>query len=117
MSYSPLREHDRKDLPENGSVEEPMRGIKYEYNFSGKRLGPDGFIELYLTCMVWDYKGNTFLRKSVYWGNKDKWKDVIRGFIIQHLNDVRCGNMLVRAIMRDFEVENSRYIPLDRYNQ
>lgn len=114
---SPLKENSRKDLPENGSVEESIRGIKYDYIFSGRRMGNDGFIELYITCRVRDYKGNTFLRKSIYWGNKEGWKEAIREFLIQYLNDLNCGNMLVRTMMRNFEVDNTKYIPLNLYHQ
>ncbi len=116
MSYrSDLKEvqqHNQQPQPE---IQESLRGVEFNYFFTGKRMGTGGEIELYITSIVTDWETNTYTRQSIYRGHKDQWKKCIEKHIISHLKDLNTEPGIVRAMMRYFQVDEEKYKSWERY--
>ena len=79
MLYSrPLREAGRKDFHPKEEIEDSIKGVDFDYLYTGRRTGTSGQIELHVTSIVKDWDQNTYIRKAWYMGNKKGWKDCIR---------------------------------------
>jgi hypothetical protein len=113
---APLREIGRENCHPQDTIEDGMRGLTYDYCFSGKRVGPVGQIELHVTSVLTDWAGNIYTRKCRYLGHKERWRDCIRSHIIKHLTDLYVGQMLVRAMMGNFEVDHKKYKDWNSYH-
>lgn len=116
MSFNPLREAGRIDFHPVERIEESLRGVSFDYYYTGKREGCSGQIELHVTCVVTDWQENVFIRKAWFMGHKESWKEVIRSFIMEHLDDLGTGNLLIKRMMQDFEVNDKKYVPWEKYN-
>ena len=117
MLYNPpLREIGRKDFHPKKEIEESIKGVEFDYFYTGKRTGTSGQIELHITSIVRDWDQNTYTRKAWFMGNKERWKDCIRIHIIDHLNDLNTGKMLVMSLMRDFEVSKDNFQEWEKYD-
>lgn len=103
-----LREIGRVDHQPHDGVIDGMKGVTFDYYYSGQRKGPKGHIELSVTSIVTDWQKNIFYRTCRYLGHHEEWKRCIRSHIIKHLTDLGIGIMLVRAMTDDFEVEKSK---------
>src|SRR5690606_1828728 len=104
-----LREIGRVDHQPQSSIKDGMKGITFDYNFTGHRKGPKGQIELTVTSIVTDWEKNIFYRTCRYLGHHQEWKRCIRSHIIKHLTDLGVGVMLVRAMTDNFETDKSKY--------
>lgn len=104
MLYNPkLCEQGGKDYHPKPEIEESIRGVEYEFFYTGKRLGSGNQIELHITSIIRDWEETVFIRKSWYSGNKRTWKKCIEQHVRQHLEDLSTGQMLIMSLMRDFE--------------
>ena len=112
---NPLREAGRKDHQPKSGIEDSLKGVKFDYYFTGKRVGPSGQIELHITSVVTDWQENVYVRRAWFMGHKKGWKEVIRLFILNHLDDLSTGIQLIKAMLRDFEVNNEKFVPWERY--
>lgn len=82
MLYNPpLLENGRKDFHPKPEIEESIRGVEYEFFYTGKRMGAGKQIELHVTSIVRDWDENVYIRKSWYSGNKEEWKKCIERHI------------------------------------
>lgn len=105
---TPLREIRRVDHHPQAGITDGMKGVTFDYYYSGQRMGPKGQIELSVTSIVTDWQKNIFYRTCRYLGHHEEWKRCIRSHIIKHLNDLGIGIMLVRAMTDDFEADKSK---------
>ncbi|GAB2769683.1 hypothetical protein [Salinimicrobium soli] len=112
---NPLKEQGRTDNHPQPEVEESIRGLEFDYSYTGKRMGGSQ-IELHVTSTIRDWKTLTYIRKSWYLGSKNDWKGCIKNHIIDHLNDLSVGRMMVMSLLREFEVTESNFIPWERYH-
>lgn len=111
---TPLREIGKVDHHPQDQIKDGMRGVTFDYNYSGKRVGPVGQIELNVTSIVTDWAGNIYYRTCRYLGHHEGWKRCIRSHIIKHLTDLQVGVMQVRALTGNFEANKSKCkIPQD----
>lgn len=109
MIYDPpLRLQGQKDNHPQPHIEESIKGVEFDYSFTGKRTGINQ-IELHITSIVRDWNSNEYVRKAWYMGSKKDWKGCIRNHIIDHLNDLFTGNQLVMSLMRYFEVSDDKF--------
>ena len=116
MYNSPLRERGRKDLHPKEAIEESIRGVEFDFYYTGKRLGSGKHIELHITSIVRDWEENVYIRKSWYDGNKKNWRACIKNHVRQHLIDLSSGAMLIMHLMRDFEVREEHFKKWTSYN-
>lgn len=116
MNFNPLKEAGRRDFHPKEGIEESLRGVSFDYFYTGKREGPSGQIELHITCVVTDWQENVFVRKAWFMGHKGNWKEVIRSFIIRHLEDLGTGNLLIKRMMQEFEVSQEKFMSWEKYN-
>src|SRR5690606_31132420 len=105
---TPLREIGRVDHHPKKGIVDGMKGVTFDYYYSGLRKGPKGHIELSVTSIVTCWQGNIFYRTCRYLGHHEEWKRCIRSHIIKHLTDLGIGIMLVRAMTGNFEVDNKK---------
>lgn len=116
MLYAPpLLERGRKDFHPNPEIEESIRGVEYEFFYTGKRLGSGKQIELHVTSMVRDWEENVYIRKSWYSGNKEEWKKCIEEHIRKHLQDLITGYTMIVGLMRDFEIKEEHFRTWEKY--
>ena len=115
MTYNPLKEAGRRDFHPTEGIKESLRGVSFDYSYTGKREGPSGQIELHITSIVTDWQENVFVRKAWFMGHKENWKEVIRTFITKHLEDLGTGNLLIKRMMQEFEVSQGKYLPWEKY--
>lgn len=104
-----LREIGRVDHHPHDIIYDAMKGLTFDYNFSGQRVGSVGQIELSVTSILTDWDNNIYYRTCRYLGHHDGWKSKVRDHIFQHLTDLGVGIMLIRAMMSDFEVDKSKH--------
>lgn len=105
---TPLREIGRVDHQPQNTIKDGMKGVTFDYNYTGQRIGSKGQIELTITSIVTDWEKNIFYRTCRYLGHHEGWKRCIRSHIIKHLSDLGIGIMLVRAMTDDFEADKSK---------
>ena len=115
MTTNPLRESGRKDFHPRAGIVDSLNGVSFDYYYTGKRLGPSGQIELHLTSVVTDWQENVYVRKAWFMGHKNGWKEVVRRFLLQHLDDLDTGIQLIKAMLRDFEVSREKFVPWEQY--
>lgn len=111
----PLRERGRKDFHPKPGIRNSIQGVSFDYYFTGRREGPSGFIELHITSVVTDWQENVFVRKAWFMGHKQTWKEVIRRFLLDHMDDLDTGIQLIKAKLREFEVDNNKFVPWEKY--
>ena len=116
MLDSPLRESGRKDFHPKEAIEESIRGVEYDFYYTGKKMGSGKQIELHITSIVRDWEENVFIRKSWYHGNRETWKNCIKNHVKQHLTDLSTGRVLVMSLMRDFEIREEHFRKWESYN-
>ena len=118
MLYKPpLKEEKRKDFCPKEEIEESIRGVEFDYTYTGKRTGRSGIIELQVTSTVKDWDQNIYIRKALYTRYKTGWKDCIQNHIESHLNDLNTGKDMVRSLMRYFEVTKDHFKEWEYYNR
>lgn len=115
MIYNPLREQGRKDSHQNPSIENSIKGVHFDYYFTGRREGHSGQIELHLTSVVTDWQENVYIRKAWFIGYKRGWKNTVRDFLLEHMDDLNTGIQLIQALLRDFEIDNAKYVAWEKY--
>lgn len=113
MSKETIQEIGRIDLHPKEVIEESLRGVEFEYFYTGKRAG--GGIELHVTSIIRDWDENVFIRKSWFKGSKSQWKITITRHIRTHLSDLHIGEMLVMRLMTDFQVSEENFREWDKY--
>lgn len=116
MIINSLRELGRKDSHPKTSIENSIRGVSFDYYFTGRREGPSGQIELHVTSVVTDWQENVYIRKAWFLGHKHHWKPVIRKFLLDHMDDLDTGIQLIKSLLREFEVDNRKFVPWEKYN-
>lgn len=105
---TPLREIGRVDHHPKDTIQDAMRGLTFDYYYSGQRMGSVGHIELCVTSFITDCDKNIYYRTCRYLGHNDGWKGKIKAHIFQHLSDLGVGIMLVRAMLDRFEVDEKK---------
>lgn len=78
-------------------------------------VGTSGQIELHITSVVTDWQENVYVRKAWFMGHKVGWKEVIRRFLLQHLDDLSTGIQLIKMKLRNFEVDKGKFVPWEKY--
>lgn len=116
MTFNPLREAGRQDFHPKPGIEDSLNGVSFDYYYTGKRNGPSGQIELHITSIVTDWQENVYVRKAWFMGHKHNWKEVVRCFLREHMDDLDTGIQLIKAKLRDFEVSKEKFVPWERYN-
>ncbi len=116
MNGPKLQERGRKDYHPKENIEESIRGVEYDFYYTGKRLGSGSQIELHITSIITDWEENVFLRKSWYSGEKQSWRSCLREHVRQHLEDLAVGSMMIMSVMRDFEVEKGTFKDWNAYD-
>lgn len=111
-----LKEKGRRDFHPKNDIEESIRGVEYEFYYTGKRLGSSQQVELHVTSVVRDWEENVFIRKSWYSGDKKLWKECLKGHVRQHLEDLCTGRMLIMSLLRDFEVKEEHFREWNKYD-
>ena len=114
MYNPPLREQGKKDWHPQPEIVDSIKGVKFDYFYTGKRLGGQQ-IELHITSVVMDWKSISYTRKAWYMGSKKDWKKCIQHHIINHLNDLSTGRMLVMSLIKDFEVTDDKFKTWEKY--
>jgi len=104
-----LREIGRVDHHPHEDIHDSMKGLTFDYHFSGQRVGSVGQIELSIASILNDWDNNIYYRTCRYLGHHDGWKIKVRDHIFQHLTDLGVGIMLVRAIIDNFRVDKSKH--------
>lgn len=112
---SDLKEVGQKNLQPQLEIQESLKGVEFDYFFTGKREGSGGHIELHITSIVADWETNTYTRQSIYRGHKENWIACIEKHIISHLKDLNTDPGIIRGMMRYFEVDNEKYKNWERY--
>lgn len=97
-----LREIGKVDHHPIPGIKDGMKGVEFDYYYTGEHVGSKGQIELSVTSIVTDWENNIFYRTSRYLGHHEGWKRCIRSHIIKHLTDLGVGVMLVRAMTDHF---------------
>ena len=64
--------------------------------------------KLHITSIVTDWETNTYTRRSIYRGYKEKWRECIEKHINRHLKDLNTDAGIVKGMMRNFEVDNEK---------
>lgn len=108
-----LEEVGRIDLHPKDTIEESLRGVEFDYFYTGKRSSRG--IELHITSVVRDWDENVFIRQSWFKGSKKQWKSTITKHIRSHLSDLHIGEMLVMRLMTDFDVSEDNFREWDKY--
>ncbi len=103
-----LREIGRVDHHPKDTIQDAMRGLTFDYYYSGQRMGNVGYIELSVTSILTDWDKNIYYRTCRYLGHNEGWKGKIKAHIFQHLSDLGVGIMLVRAMLDTFEVDENK---------
>ncbi len=103
-----LREIGRVDHHPRKGIKDGMKGVTFDYHYTGQRIGSKGQIEISVTSIVTDCENNIFYRTCRYLGHYEEWKRCIRSHIIRHLSDLGIGIMLVRAMTDDFKADKSK---------
>jgi hypothetical protein len=116
MKNPALKEKGRKDYHPKEQIEESIRGVDFDFFYTGKKLGSGSLIELHVTSIVRDWEENVFIRKSWYSGYKKEWRECLREHVRQHLTDLCAGKMLVMSLMREFEVKEEHFREWKEYN-
>ena len=104
-----------RDSGPGEGIEDCHRGLTYEYSYTGRREGQDQ-IELHVTTIVTDWREQVFIRKAWYLGKKGLWKECIRGQLQTHLRDLGVDNLMLKRMLRDFEVSRDRFVDWERYD-
>lgn len=110
----PLFKMGGKDTGPPQGIEDCIRGVTFDYSYTGRREGKDR-IELHVTTVVMDWQEQVFTRKVWYIGDKSLWKDCIRQHLQGHLRDLNVDSLMVKRIMRDFEVSRDNFVDWERY--
>ena len=110
MGFIPIKGY--KDQPENGILESAHLGVSFDYIFMGKRQGEGSM--LLLQTLVYDHTGRRFSRKGEYIPRYSEVKKCIEVKIREHLLDLGVDKVQVNGLLRDFEVDNSKFRPFDR---
>ncbi|WP_423819197.1 hypothetical protein V5739_00370 [Salinimicrobium sp. TIG7-5_MAKvit] len=116
MIKSPLRPQGKFDFHPQEEIQESIRGVEYDFFYTGKREGTGGQIELHVTSIVRDWAENVYIRKAWYMGHKENWKGCIENHVRTHLLEISAGRMLVMRLMQDFEVTEDKFKPWEKYN-
>ena len=117
MLYDPpLRVKGKKDYHPKETIEDSIRGVEYDFYYTGKRRGTGKQIELHVTSIIRDWEENVFIRKAWYGGNRSTWKDCIREHVRKHLEDLNVGQLLTRRLMQDFEIRDEHFKKWEEYN-
>lgn len=112
---TPLRPQGIVDFNPQEAIEESIRGVEFDYFYTGKREGKSGYIELHVTSTVRDWAENVYIRKAWYLGHKEDWKSCIDKHIRTHLLDLNTGMQLVLRMMQEFEVSEEKFIHWEIY--
>ncbi|NJW51794.1 hypothetical protein [Salinimicrobium oceani] len=115
LYQSLLREVQQQNIQPQPEIQESLKGVDFDYFFTGKREGTGGAIELHITSIVTDWATNTYSRQSIYRGHKEKWKECIKKHIIYHLQSLNVDAGIIRSMMRYFEVDEEKYRSWERY--
>lgn len=115
LYQSPLREVQQQNSQPQPEIQESLKGVDFDYVFTGKREGTGGTIELHITSIVTDWATNTYTRQSTYRGHKEKWKECIKKHIIHHLQSLNVDAGIIRSMMRYFKVDEEKFRSWERY--
>jgi hypothetical protein len=72
---SNLKKVGQKNLQPQREIQNSLKGVDFDYFFTGRREGNGGQIELHITSVVTDWATNTFTRQSIYRGHKEHWRE------------------------------------------
>lgn len=103
------------DFHPQKEIKDSIKGVKFDFFYTGKREGA-GQIELHITSIVRDWDENVFIRKASYLGHKENWKRCIKDHVRTHLLELHTGEMLVLALMQEFDVTEDNFKPWENYN-
>jgi hypothetical protein len=99
------------DDPPGEEIQNPHYGVTFDYFFMGKRQGSQPgstYVNLILCSMVYDSQDNKFTRKEYVGIDRSQVKSHIENRIRQHLADLGVDPVMVKGLMRDFEVDVSK---------
>lgn len=108
LDQSPLREVQQQNLQPQAEIQDSLKGVDFDYFFTGKREGTGGAIKLHITSIVTDWATNTYTRQSIYRGHKEKWRECIKKHITGHLQSLNVDAGIIRCMMRYFEVDEEK---------
>lgn len=111
----PYRELGRIDYHPKERIEESVRGVEFDYYYTGRRRVPGGGVELHVTSVVRDWDENVYIRKARFRGKKSEWEQCITSHIRDHLEDLNAVDMLILAKMTNFKVRPDRYREWKKY--
>lgn len=62
---SDLKEVQQHNQQPQAQIQSSLKGVEFDYFFTGKREGTGGAIELHITSIVTDWATNTYTRQSI----------------------------------------------------
>ena len=104
------------DKPEGKTIDEPHLGVTFDYYFMGQN--DENYVTVkmvdLLTCTrIYDHKEQMFQRKEAVSIKRSEVKTHIENRIKNHLKDMGVDPVMIRGLMRDFEVDNIKCKPFD----
>lgn len=117
MLYNPpLLERGRSDIRPKEKIDDVLKGVEYNWYYTGKKVGTGNQIELHVTSIIRDWNENEFIRKSWYSGNREEWKKCLENHLRTHLSDLCSGRSFINRLMMDFEVRKANFRSWEKYN-
>ncbi len=107
------------DEPRHEVIQDPHLGVEFDYYFMGQRdleRPKSRFINLLTCTMIYDNRGKCFYRKEAKSLERQRVKDHITERIKKHLKDMGVDPVMIRGLMRDFEVDVKKCKPYDLTN-
>ena len=111
MGFSPLDGY--MNIPLITKPEDPHMGIRFDYEFSKKRMGDQ--ICLFIHSWIIDHRGSIFSRKATYSIALNDEFECITKHIKDHMISMGLEDMSCRKLMRYFEIDKSKHISYITY--
>ncbi|PKD21811.1 hypothetical protein APR41_02190 [Salegentibacter salinarum] len=103
--------YTKYDQPPEEEIQNPHHGVTFDYYFMGRRQGNQPgstYVDLILCSAVYDSQNNKYTRKEHMGMDRSQVKSHIENRIRQHLADLGVDPVMVKGLMRDFEVDLSK---------